>query len=76
MATKEEEKGIKERNKVRIEKLAGFFYDLAKLSFAALVLGIVAPLVSDSVSIATWVIIICGVTLTISMAMIANRILK
>ena len=35
----EVKKEVKEKDKVRREKLAGLFFDLAKLSFAGLVVG-------------------------------------
>ena len=34
---------VEQRNNLRREKLAGFFFDLAKLIFAALVLGGLSP---------------------------------
>lgn len=42
--TKEE---TKEKDKTRREKLAGYFFDLSKLCFAGLVVGVVIPLYSD-----------------------------
>ena len=43
----EEKKDVREKNKTRREKLAGYFFDLSKLSFAGLVIGVVIPLYSD-----------------------------
>ena len=37
----------KEWHKVRREKLAGYFFDISKLSFAGVVLGLILPLFSD-----------------------------
>lgn len=37
-------KEVKEKDKVRWKKLAGFFFDLAKLTFGVLVLGGVVPI--------------------------------
>lgn len=37
----------KEMRKVRREKLAGYFYDLSKLSFTGLVISVVIQLVTD-----------------------------
>lgn len=76
MATKEEEKEIKEQNKVMREKIASFFLDLGKLSFAALVLGIIAPLVTNDGNSASWVLIAFGLFLTVLMAFIGYSILK
>ena len=39
----EVKKEVKEKDKVRREKLAGYFFDLSKLSFAGLVIGITLP---------------------------------
>ena len=66
----------KEKDKVRREKLAGYFFDLSKLSFAGLVIGIVLPLFSDSQNSVMWAVISLGCILTISSAMLANKILK
>lgn len=77
MATNEEEKEIKERKKVQREKLATFFYDLAKLSFAALVLGIISPILTDdSANTATGIVALFGLLLTLSFAIIAHKILN
>lgn len=40
-------KETKERDKTRKEKLAGYFFDLSKLSFAGLVIGIIIPLYAN-----------------------------
>ena len=45
----EEKKEIKEKDKVRREKLAGYFFDLSKLSFAGLVIGGMVSIKPDSV---------------------------
>ena len=45
---------VEQRNNLRREKLAGFFFDLAKLIFAALVLGGLSPLLTDDTKIINW----------------------
>lgn len=40
----EAKKEVKEKDKVRREKLAGFFFNLAQLTFAGLVLGGITPI--------------------------------
>lgn len=67
---------VEQRNNVRKEKLAGFFYDLAKLIFAALVLGGLSPLLTDDKTIINWTIFILGLIATSSLALFANQILK
>lgn len=66
----------KERYKVRREKLADFFYALAKLTFAGLVVGGISPLVTGTHGKVDWAVFIFGLVSTISMAWVANRILK
>ena len=65
-----------ERDKTRREKLSGYFFDLSKLVFAALVLGSVTPLFSDSGTVVSWETIFFGVLATYLFAFFANRILK
>ena len=71
----EEKKDVREKNKTRREKLAGYF-DLSKLSFAGLVIGVVIPLYSDLSNENNWYSICTGILLTIISAVFANKILK
>lgn len=66
----------KEKDKTRREKLAGYFFDLSKLSFAGLVIGIVIPLYSNITDENNWYAIITGIILTTISALLANKILK
>lgn len=72
----EEKKEIKEKDRTRREKLAGYFFDLSKLSFAGLVIGVVIPLYSDLSNENNWYSICTGIILTIISAVLANKILK
>lgn len=65
----------KERDRVRREKLAGYFFDLSKLSFAGLVISIILPLLSDVENIIMWMVAFFGLVLTASSALLANKIL-
>lgn len=67
---------VKEKNKVRREKLAGYFFDLSKLIFAALVLGGISPLFSENSQSISWWSIIVGGYATYIFAYFANKILK
>jgi len=67
---------VKEQNKVRREKLAGYFFDLSKVSFAGLVIGIIIPLLSNVEDFNTWIAAVFGLMLTVILALIANKILK
>ncbi len=74
---KQEEKNEnKEKGKIRREKLSGYFFDLSKLSFAGLVIGVVIPLYSDLSNENNWYSICTGILLTIISAAFANKILK
>lgn len=66
----------KDKIKARKEKLAGYFYDLSKLTFAALVLGGMSSLYTDEFKPYTIYVVIAGVVLTYITAFSANRILK
>ena len=72
----EEKKERKEKDKTRREKLAGYFFDLSKLSFAGLVVGVVIPLYSNLADENNWYSICTGIILTIISASFANKILK
>lgn len=72
----EVKKETKERDKTRKEKLASYFFDLSKLSFAGLVIGIVTPLYSNITDENSWYAIITGIILTTMSALLANKILK
>ena len=67
---------VEQRNNLRREKLAGFFFDLAKLIFAALVLGGLSPLLTDDTKIINWSIFVLGLIAKSSLALFANQILK
>ena len=66
----------KDKVKSRKEKLAGYFYDLSKLTFAALVLGGMSSLYTDEFKPYTIYVFIAGLVLTYITAFSANRILK
>lgn len=72
----EVKKETKEKDKVRREKLAGYFFDLSKLSFAGLVISIILPLLSDVENLIMWIVAFFGLVLTSSSALLANKILK
>lgn len=72
----EVKKEIKEKDKTRRDKLAGYFFDLSKLSFAGLVIGVIIPLYSDLSNQNNWYSICTGIILTIISAALANKILK
>lgn len=69
----EEEKNLR---KTRKEKLAGFFYNLAQLTFAGFVVGGITPIFNDSTSPINWWCIVLGAYTTYIFANIANDTLK
>lgn len=80
MSNFERVRKIKEENRkksdTRREKLAGYFFDLSKLSFAGLIVGLILPLFSDISDVTNWLSVLFGVLLTIIPALLANKILK
>lgn len=71
-----EKKSLEEKDKVRKENMAKYFFDLSKLSFAGLVIGVVVPLYGNIQDVNNWYLIGTGVLLTTLLALSANRILK
>ena len=67
---------LREKDKVRREKLAGYFYDLSKLSFAGIFVSVIVPLFTETLNLRMWIVAIFGVVLTILSARLANKILK
>lgn len=73
----EVKKEVKEKDKTRREKLAGYFFDLSKLSFAGLVIGGIVSIKPDSADYLIEIYrAIIGCIFTISLARTANTILK
>ena len=69
-------KETKEKNKIRREKIAGYFLNLSQLTFVALVLGGVTPLYADDGAKLDLFIIVTGAILTLMFASVGSRILK
>lgn len=68
----------KESEKIIIgrEKLAGYFYNISQLTFAAMILGGLSPLFGGSTGVINWLSVVFGLLMTIFSAYLANRILK
>ncbi len=68
----------KEKDKVRREKLSGFFFNLAQVSFTILSLGLSITLVKEELydNIILMVLVSMGVVLTVLFAKIGNNILR
>ncbi|WP_289104614.1 DUF6722 family protein [uncultured Bacteroides sp.] len=67
---------LRKRNETRREKLAGYFFDLSKLTFAGLVIGGITPLFKDDADGIGWVTTLLGIVSTYIFAFFANRIIK
>lgn len=65
----------KEKDKLRRDKLSGFFLDIAKLTFGATVLGGILPAFTEA-SPASVVYLVAGIGATIWFYNIAIKILK
>ncbi|MDO4181831.1 MAG: hypothetical protein Q4D36_11145 [Bacteroidales bacterium] len=76
MKQQEVKREAKERNKTRRETLGKFFYDLAKLTFTAIVLGGITPFYTNTSIGTNWGLIVTGSIFTIIFSLIGNRILK
>lgn len=66
----------KEKDRNRRDKLAGYFFDLSKLTFAGLIIGLILPLFSDVNNLTIWLAMLFGSITTIVSALLANKILK
>lgn len=66
----------RERDRSRRENLGKFFYDLAKLTFAGLVIGSIVSLTPDFENINTLYRVFLGGISTVIFARIGNKILK
>ncbi|MBU3807354.1 MAG: hypothetical protein H9802_02850 [Candidatus Phocaeicola faecipullorum] len=67
---------IKKKNDIRKEKIAGYFFDLSKLSFAGMVIGSMTPMFTDIDNGVNWYSTILGVITSYVFAFFANRILR
>lgn len=74
----EAKKEVKEKDKVRREKLAGYFFNLSQLTYTALVLGsILLFFQGNNIAIGLVVImLLLGCLLAYSLAKIGNNLLK
>lgn len=66
----------REKDKVRNEKLAGYFLNLSQLTFVALVLGGITPLYLDVEHTVSWLLLSLGILMTFIFAGIGTSILK
>lgn len=67
---------VKEKDKVRRDKLASYFYDSSKLILAGVVIGGLTPIYTNNTEEVNWGVIWIGSVATILLAWIGNKILK
>lgn len=72
----EARKEVKEKEKVRRETLGKFFYDLAKLSFAGLVVAWLTQMPENYYDVKNVVVLLFGISFTILFSIIGDKILK
>ena len=72
----EERKDAKERDRLRRDKIAGYFFNLSQLTFVALVLGTITPIYTNNEYGINWYMLSVGLALTIVLANIGSKILK
>ena len=68
-------KEVKEKDKVRREKLASYFYDSSKLVLAGVVIGGLTPIYTHQAEEVNLGVILMGSVATILLAWIGNKIL-
>lgn len=74
--TRKAKEEVIKKNDVRKEKIAGYFFDLSKLSFAGMVIGGITPLFTNTDNEVNYFTSLIGLASTYIFAFTANRILK
>ena len=69
-------KETKEKNKIRREKIAGYFLNLSQLTFVALVLGGITPFYINEEHVVSWLLLSAGALASFVLASIGFLILK
>lgn len=64
-----------EKENARKERLSSFFFNLAQLAFAGLVIGWLSP-ISDNAGTQNVLVLIGGISFTVIFALVGNNIMK
>ena len=74
----EEKQESKEKDKVRKEKLASYFFNLSQLSFVSLVIGLIITMTKEELyeNYFLMILVFFGILLTLLFARIGNNLLK
>lgn len=66
-----------QRINIRKEKIASYFFDLSKLVFAGMVVGVALPIITERDTAGEmWIATVIGISLTIILGLVANKFLK
>lgn len=66
----------KQSEKLSRETFGKYFYDLAKVTFTAMVVGGAVAWISDSASDSAWLLLLLGIVSTITLTYVGYRIIK
>lgn len=69
-------KETREKDKLSREVLGKFFYDLAKVTFTAMVVGGAVAWISDSEKDYAWILLLLGVLSTMTLSYAGYKIIK
>lgn len=72
----EKKKETKENEKISREILGKYFYDLSKLSFGAMVLGVVVPWFSETGNSTYWALLLIGIFTSLTFAYSGYKTIK
>lgn len=78
MKHQEARKEGKEKDKVRREKLAGYFFNLSQLCFVTLVISLISTVTKEELysNYVLMILVVFGIILTLVFARIGNNLLK
>lgn len=71
-------KEVKEKEKVRREKLAGYFFNLSQLCFVTLVISLISTVTKEELysNYVLMILVLFGIILTLVFARTGNNLLK
>ena len=72
----EQQKEKRERNRLSRQELGKYFFDLSKLSFGAMVLGVIVPWLTESDSPYYLILLVIGIFCTSCLAFFGYKIIK
>lgn len=72
----EAKKEARENDKLSREALGKYFYDLAKVTFTAMVVGGAVAWISDSQKDYSWILLLLGILSTVALSYVGYKIIK